>query len=1431
LPAANSGGNSIICFSGSASIGATAVNGDTYSWTSSPSGYTSTTSNPSVTPTTTTTYYLTEKITATSCTKSDSVVITVNPLPVANAGSSSDICLGGSASIGAKAISGNTYSWTSKPSGYTSTTSNPTINPTTTTTYYLTEKITATSCTKSDSVIITVNPLPAANTGSSSAICFGSSATIGAIAVSGNTYSWISKPSGYSSTTSNPSVSPTANTTYYLTEKITATSCTKSDSVAITVNPLPAAKAGSSSSICFGGSASIGGTAVSGDTYSWTSNPSGYISTTSTPSVSPTITTTYYLTEKITATGCTKSDSAVITVNPLPAANAGSSSAICSGASAIIGATSVTGNSYSWISKPSGYSSTVSDPSVSPTKTITYYLTEKITATGCSKSDSVVITVNPLPIAKAGSNSTICSGSSATIGATAVTGDTYSWTSNPSGYSSTTSNPSVSPTIITTYYLIETITATSCTKSDSVVITVNPLPAANAGSSSIICLGANATIGATAVTGNTYIWTSKPSGYSSTASNPTIIPTKTTTYYLKEKITATGCTNSDSVMITVNPLPAAKAGKSSAICSGASTTIGATSVSGDTYSWTSNPYGYTSTASNPSVSPTATTTYYLTENITATGCSKSDSILITVNPIPTANAGSSSTICLGASATIGATAVNGNIYTWTSKPSGYSSTVSNPTVNPTRTTIYYLKEKITATSCTNTDSVIITVNSLPAAKAGSNSSICSGSSATIGATAVTGDTYSWTSNPSGYSSTTSNPSVSPTATTTYYLNESVTATGCSKSDSVVITVNPLPVANAGTSNTICLGSNSTIGAISVIGNTYSWASKPSGYSSTASNPTTTPIKTATYYLTEKITATGCTSSDSVVVTVNPLPAAKAGNSSIICFGDSKTIGATAVIGNSYSWTSKPSGYASTISNPTVIPTTTTTYYLTEQVIATGCSKSDSVAISVNPVPAANAGIGAVICYGSNAAIGSVAVSGNTYSWTSKPSGYTSTASNPSVNPTTTTTYYLTEKINATSCAKSDSVVITVNPLPAANAGSNSAICIGASAPIGAMAVIGNTYSWTSKPSGYTSTASSQSVNPLVTTTYYLTEKVTTTSCAKSDSVVIIVSPLPVANITGAKSACENSAVNYKAPFAAKTSYTWNATGGTILFGQGTDSIIVNWGAVAGIISLSERNAGGCRDSATDSVTLFALPVDTVRGPVTACSNVSTMYTANFVAGNTYNWSVAGGTIVSGQNTDTVSVIWASAGSDSISVNETNSNSCSGSSSLAVTVTATPVQPSIVPGIADTLAASPNNAASYQWYYNGTAISGANTYKYAAAASGAYTVEASNGVCASAVSASYSFTGIGSTDNIISSFKLYPNPAQTTINIDAIFARPTTISVELLNTLGQSIMQLDPQRVLAGEYNNSFYVGDLAKGMYYLKVTTTTGQLVQRIMKD
>jgi len=80
------------------------------------------------------------------------------------------------------------------------------------------------------------------------------------------------------------------------------------------------------------------------------------------------------------------------------------------------------------------------------------------------------------------------------------------------------------------------------------------------------------------------------------------------------------------------------------------------------------------------------------------------------------------------------------------------------------------------------------------------------------------------------------------------------------------------------------------------------------------------------------------------------PTANAGSDRTICQYESTQLGAPAVPGNSYSWTSMPVGFTSSIANPVVTPMVTTTYTLTDNSTASGCNASNSVTVTVNPAP-------------------------------------------------------------------------------------------------------------------------------------------------------------------------------------------------------------------------------------------------------------------------------------------------------------------------------------------------------------------------------------------------------------------------------------------------------------------------------------------------
>ena len=222
--------------------------------------------------------------------------------------------------------------------------------------------------------------------------------------------------------------------------------------------------------------------------------------------------------------------------------------------------------------------------------------------------------------------------------------------------------------------------------------------------------------------------------------------------------------------------------------SGQSTTL--TATGGDTYLWSNG-----ATTASITVNPTATTTYEVTVN--KNGCSSKDAVTVTVNTASappatvTADAGKDQTICTGSSTTL--TASGGSVYKWST-----GATTKSITVSPGATTTYSVT--VSEGSVSDTDEVLVTVNPLPIADAGTDVTIESGQSTTL--TATGGDTYLWSNG-----ATTASITVNPTATTTYEVT--VNKNGCTSKDAVTVTVNtasapPTTVtADAGKDQTIC----------------------------------------------------------------------------------------------------------------------------------------------------------------------------------------------------------------------------------------------------------------------------------------------------------------------------------------------------------------------------------------------------------------------------------------------------------------------------------------------------------------------------------------------------------------------------------------------------------------------------------------------------
>ncbi|MDI6791649.1 MAG: PKD domain-containing protein [bacterium] len=979
------------------------------------------------------------------------VGFSVFPPLIAKAGSDSNICSGSCAILSGSATGGSgryTYSWSPATGLSNAAAQNPEACPTTTTTYTLTVTDNN-SWSDTDQVVVTVNEGPTAEAGADISVCPGACTVLNGSATGGTAsyiYFW-SPTTGLSDAgIQNPNACPDTTTTYTLT--VTDNNgCTDDDQVVVTVKLPPTANAGSDVSVCSGTCATLSGSATGGTapyTYSWSPTTGLDHADSPNPNACPTTTTTYTLTVT-DANGCTGADQVVVVVDAV-IANAGADVGVISGTCTDLQglATGGTGPyTYSW-SPTTGLSNADSpNPNACPMTTTTYTLTVT-DANGCTDEDQVLVAVDEI-IANAGADVSLCPGTCAALSgsATGKTGPfTYSW-SPATGLSDTTAaNPTACPNITITY----TLTATDDggeTDDDQVVVTVNLPPTANAGYDVSVCFGTCAVLNGAATGGTgpyTYSWSPTAGLSDAGVQNPDACPDTTTTYTL----TVTddnGCTDTAQVTVTVSIPPTVSASaEDDSICFGTCTTLhgSATGCSGScTYSWSPATDLSDPTTADPTACPDTTTTYTLTVT-DDNGCTADDHVVVTVNEI-VANAGADISVCSGSCTTLNGQASGGilpYIYSWSPATGLDHSDSPTPNACPTTTTTYTL----TVTDnkgCTDSDQVVVTVNLPPTANVGSDVTVCSGTCTALSGSATGGTapyTYSW-SPTTGLDYTDSpTPNACPDTTTTYTLTVTDN-NGCPAVDEVVITVNELPTANAGSDVTVCSGTCTALSGSATGGTgpyTYAWRPAAGLSNPNIANPTACPTATTTYTLTVTDNK-GCTDSDQVVVTVNLPPTVDAGADVSVCFGSCTTLTGSVSGGTSpYSCSWNP---ATGLDNPNTFatnacPDTTTTYTLTVT-DNNGCTDTDQVVVTVNMSPTVDAGADVSVCFGSCITLtGSASGGSSPYSYSWSPATGLDNPNTFAANacPDTTTTYTLTVTDN-NGCPADDQVVITVNPCP------------------------------------------------------------------------------------------------------------------------------------------------------------------------------------------------------------------------------------------------------------------------------------------------------------------------------------------------------------------------------------------------------------------
>jgi len=293
------------------------------------------------------------------------------------------------------------------------------------------------------------------------------------------------------------------------------------------------------------------------------------------------------------------------------------------------------------------------------------------------------------------SKTSLCNGSG-NVTLTASGASTYSWSSG-----ATTAAITVTPTTTTTYTITGTTATGGCKASANQIITVNSAPTIIiTPATTSICSGSSLLL--TAAGGNSYAWSNN-----STATAITVSPTSTTTY----TVTGTnsgGCTATLARTITVNAKPTITiTPTSTTICSGGNLII--TAAGGNNYVWNNN-----ITTAAITVSPTSTSTYLVT-GTNSGGCIATNSVVVSVNSVPSAPI-VVSPVNYVMNATATALTANGTALKWYTVVSG--GTALAPTPTPTTsiigTTSYYVSQTLnTCESPRATIAVVVSANKAP----------------------------------------------------------------------------------------------------------------------------------------------------------------------------------------------------------------------------------------------------------------------------------------------------------------------------------------------------------------------------------------------------------------------------------------------------------------------------------------------------------------------------------------------------------------------------------------------------------------------------------------------------------------------------------------------------------------------------------------------
>ncbi|MBN8676838.1 MAG: gliding motility-associated C-terminal domain-containing protein [Chitinophagales bacterium] len=645
-----------------------------------------------------------------------------------------------------------------------------------------------------------------------------------------------------------------------------------------------------------------------------------------------------------------------------------------------------------------------------------------------------------------------CNGSAVQL---AVTGGVdYAWTPSAGLSCNDCPNPFASPTVTTAYQV--TVIDVCQTYIDTVVVSIGPIISLT--NDTTLCNGQSVVLGNTVPEpATTYTWTPNDGSLSNpNEPNPTATPTQTTVYTLTAK--SGSCETVRSVTVAVINLDFSVSVSDTSICKGNSVPISVTvSPSNANLNWSPlnqiqvQPNGLSALAS-----PTVSRIYTVTASLP--GCVRKELINIQVDSLP-ANlhiSPADTTICAGQQVLLVSPSYSGANYpniefTW---QTGTGQTLPDDEyfllAKPDVTTLYQRISRNGA--CSDTAAALITVAPVPTLIiTPSQPQLCLGETVNLQVSNTGGLLNpSWLPAIGLSCIACNNPTAAPSSSALYTYTAGV-PNGCTATASVFVEVNQTPVFQLA-NDTLCFGESILLNAVTDTTVTYSWTSFPAGFVSSEAQPVDTPAQTTTYLLNME---NGCTVNQQFTIQVVPPGNLQVSAKDTICLGASAVLTASGNYPGQFQWSTGANGQVTTVA-----PTTTTTYtvqynYPNPSLL---CQATDSVTITVQgEVAQVQFPADTLLCSGEGVVLNTIATPEATYSWTSSPSGFTSSEATPALFfPTESATYQVSTELNG--CSYIYEVDITVyNPEMVVS--DDTIICAGQPLTIFADAFLTGTYEW------------------------------------------------------------------------------------------------------------------------------------------------------------------------------------------------------------------------------------------------------------------------------------------------------------------------------------------------------------------------------------